>query len=496
MGIVIRQSIKTVAVTLGGAMMGAIIAVLSTRFFSQQQLGFRDYLIKVAISIAYLANFGFGSALLIYGQKYPPGHQARSSFLVVSIIAPLIISLVVCLAYYGLLPFASYFYQDESLYLVRKYFHLFPLLTLITSATIWMEGYLQSLNKIALQSFAREILARAIYILLILLFAFNLISFSQFLWLYVMLYLVPFIFLLVIAIRLPGFEISYHKGLLSLAEIKDILRFGGYHMLTEASSVLILVMDVFVLGLIVDFKSVAIYATATLAISLLRNPTRMLGKAVTPTYAMSYNKGDMPELKSLFTRSAVNMQILGVGMFALVYININSIQHIVDIIHPGYEQIKPLMMILMLGQLIDMLTGFNYELIGVSKYYRFNFWIALLMLILVILLDYFLIKAIGLHGAAWAATISLLVFNFFKSYFLWVKMRLQPFSMNTLKVLGLGLIGGLLGWVLPHMFNDFIDLVLRSGIFALILWVLLYFGKVSEELNGVTDNIIKKKRLY
>lgn len=496
MGIVVRQSIKSVAVTFGGALMGALIAVLSTRFFSQEELGFRETLIKASLWICYLANFGFGSALVITAQKYPPGHKDRPTFLALMAFIPFLISVLVCISYVFLYPFIDHFYKPGEAVFVRRFFILFPVLTFLSSLVLWMEGYLQSLNKIAIQSFGREILARIIYIVLILLFGFNIIEFSTFLWLYVILYSGPLLFLIFIASRNAGFNFRYEKHRFPVAEIKEMVRFAGYHMLTEASTVLIATVDVFIMGMLLGFEEVAIYGIATLAISLLRNPARMIGKAAIPTFTISYNKGDFEELKALYKRSSLNMQLIAVAMFALVYININNIQEIMALIKGGYGAIKPLIMILMIGQLFDMVSGFNYELIGLTKYYRFNFWIALWLMVLVLFLDYFMIKSNGLLGAAWAVTIGMIVFNAAKSGFLWWRMKLNPFAVSTLKIFAIGAVVGVIAWLVPYMFNAFIDGIIRSGIFCLLFWYLLFVTKVSPEVNEITRNLIHKKRLY
>jgi O-antigen/teichoic acid export membrane protein len=360
----------------------------------------------------------------------------------------------------------------------------------------WMEGYLQSLHKTAMQNMAREIIARIIYIVLITLFAAGVISFSTFIWLYVVLYIVPFLFLLMVALRNPGFHFQYVKGLFSTAEIKEIVRFSGYHMLTAASTVLILQLDVFLLGPLGGLEQVAVYSIATLAISMLRNPTRVIGIAATPAFTKSYNQGDMADLRDLFSRSAINMQIIGIGMFALVYVNIDNIQDIMAIIKGGYGQIKPLIMILMIGQLFDMITGLNFELIGVSKYFRFNFWIALALMVVVFVLNYLMIRAMGIYGAAWATTIGVILFNIAKAIFLWKKMQMQPFSKATLYIIVAGLVAGALAWLIPFLGNTFLDGICRSTVFAVLMWFFLYRSKVSSELNDVTDNLIHKRRFY
>jgi O-antigen/teichoic acid export membrane protein len=496
MGIVIRQSIKSVAVTILGAMMGALIAGLSVKFFPKPELGFRDNLIKISVWISHLSLFGFNYTLLIFGQKYPPGHKARPTFLTISLLIPLGISVLICGGYFIALPYLDSLYQGNDAVMMRQYFLLFPLLTIFTAMITWLEGYLQSMHKTALQNFAREILARLVYIVLIILFGCGFISFSVFIWLYVICYLVPFFYLLLIAKRNPGFTFGFKKALFSLSEVKEIFRFSGYHMLTVVSTVLILQVDAFLLAPLKGFEVLAVYGIATLAVSMLRNPTRVIGIAATPAFTKSYNEGNIKELKDLFVRSAINMQIIAVILVGIVYININNIVEIVGMIQKGYDAIRWLIMILMLGQLFDMATGLNFELISVSKYYRFNFWIALVFMVIVFVLNFFLIKIWGMYGAAWATTIGLFIFNLSKTYFLWIKLKMQPFNTASLKIFAIAAIVGLIAWFIPPVFNVFVDLIIRSVVFGGLIWLALFKAKISPEINGITSNLIKNKKFY
>ncbi len=499
MGIVIRQSIKSVIITLAGVTLGALVTILSTRFFPKEELGFRENLIKISIMVSHLGLLGFNYTLLIYGQKYPPGHQARGTFLSISAIVPFCFSLLVCCGYFIVRNHLGYIYsKEEDARMMERYLILFPLLTLLAVVIGWLEGYLQALHKTALQNFAREVLARIIYIVLIILFAFDVINFTWFIWLYVLLYLVPLGFLLYIAMRTPGFRFDYKRGFFFTKDIKEILRFSGYHMLTVVSTVLILQLDAVLLAPLDSdgFKAVAVYSVATLAISMLRNPTRVIGIAATPAFTQSYNEGNMFQLKQLFSRSAINMQIIATGMLLLVFLNINNIQEVMAHIQYGYEQIKGLILILMIGQFADMISGLNFELIGVTRYYRFNFWIALLLLLLVFVLNYIFIRQIGIYGAAWATSIGLVIFNILKMLFLWKKMGMQPFSKTTLRIFLAGVAAALAVWCVPFLFNAYLDAIIRSGLFCILFWVLLYKSGASDELNDVTNNLMKKKRFY
>jgi O-antigen/teichoic acid export membrane protein len=496
MGIVVRQSIKSAIITLGGALLGAVIALLSVRFFPQQEYGFRENLIKISIWVSYFSLFGYNYTLLIWGQRYPIGHPSRSTFLAICFSIPIIFSMAVTLLYFCFAPYINTWYKPEDALMMQQYFYLFPLLTFLSTIITLFEGYLQSINKTAIQAFAREILARIIYIVLIALYIGTYINFKSFIILYVITYCIPLAYLYYFATKYKGFSLHYKSNTFNKKVIKEMFAFSGYHMLTVASTVLILIVDAIIMGPLLGLEAVAIYTFATLMVSMLRNPTRVIGVAATPTFTQHYNDGAIATLQQLFARAAVNMQIIAVGLVGLVLLNTFNVQTFINIIKPGYEAVSYLMAVLMIGQFVDMFTGLNTELIGVSKHYRFNFWIAIILLIVVILLNFYLIQKIGISGAAWASAISLFLFNACKTWFLWKKMHIHPFSKNSMLVLLWGGIAFLMAWILPQLPYFWLDAIMRSGLFSIILWFTLYKSKISSDINTLTDNLIKHKRLY
>src|SRR5690606_35155392 len=157
---------------------------------------------------------------------------------------------------------------------------------------------------------------------------------TLFIWLYVIIHVIPFVYLLVISLKSKVFYFEWKKNVFSVSEIKEFVRFGGYHMLTSVSSVLILQLDSLLLAPLAaaGFEAVAVYSIAALAISMLRNPLKVIGFAVIPTYSKAYQEGRIDDLKNLFIKSRVNGQIYAVLASALIIININNIGTVMSFI--------------------------------------------------------------------------------------------------------------------------------------------------------------------
>ena len=140
------------------------------------------------------------------------------------------------------------------------------------------------------------------------------------------------------------------------------------------------------------------------------------------------------------------------------------------------------------GKLVDMLFGPSSEIIVYSKYYSFNIVLILLLAFVIVTANNILIPTYGIEGAAIGAALALIIFNVVKFIFIWLRLKLQPFSIAFIKV---GMIGGI-AWIaniiIPRIDFIIFDMVLRSGIITLVFGSLILWTRVSPESN----NLVKK----
>jgi hypothetical protein len=66
----------------------------------------------------------------------------------------------------------------------------------------------------------------------------------------------------------------------------------------------------------------------------------------------------------------------------------------------------------------------------------------------------------------------------------WRLFGLQPFSWKTLLAILLAFGAFTLAYFLPSLGNPFLDLVLRSGVYVLVLAATVLFFNISPDLNG------------
>jgi O-antigen/teichoic acid export membrane protein len=134
-------------------------------------------------------------------------------------------------------------------------------------------------------------------------------------------------------------------------------------------------------------------------------------------------------------------------------------------------------------RLVDMLFGVNGQIINISKLYRFDTYSSLSLAVFTIVTNYIFIPIYGIEGAAAATAISIVLFNIIRFFYVYSKLKIQPFDWNILKITLILLLALLVGETLPDLSNVFLDTIYRSVLISLVMASLIYFFKVSEDIN-------------
>lgn len=495
MGIVFRQSVKTTIVIFFGAVLGMIVVYVSTQFLSKEDLGFSRNLVNQGVIVQQFITLGIPFALTTFIPRYPNGDERKKVLFTIGCLAPVILSLVLILPYWLLKDTIISLYQEKDIPYMRKYYFLLPLLSIVWGLTNILNAYLESRMKIALSSFAREVLTRVWNIALLVVFIIGWFTFHEYILGMALLYLLPLAAMFYFAGKTEDYGFSLNWKAFSKAEYKELIHFSWYHLLMGISLYFLGIIDAVLLAPLGrgGMSDVAVYTNAVFFANLMTIPYRAIISATFVPLNRAYMDGEHT-VNDLFRRSGINILIVGVAMFLLIGCNMHNAVLVFS--KEGYAAMTPLALIIMSGRLFDMSTGLNNELISISKYYKFNFYIAILLIFLVTGLNYFMIPVWGMFGAAWGTTIALVIFNLVKMFFLWRKMNLHPFSIHTLIVLLIGLVTFAAGYYLPYIGNPFADAIVRSIVIMALYAGLTIWFKPSKDVNDYVKSVWEKKRFF
>ena len=503
MGIVFRQSAKNSIVVLLGAILGAVIIWISTKYLTKPEYGFTRNLTNYAVTFSQILILGLNSTLVVYIHRFANDDRKRKALLSLCLILPVIVACIFSLCYFLLNSWILHHFQPEDLPFMQRYFGWLPLYTLLFMYMVILEQYLGSQYKVAISAFMREVVVRVANIILILLYGFGYIVFDVLVIGSVLIYILPVLIFLLLSLRTKGFGFSFSLNDFSKTEYKEMIHFSWYHFLLTISVLLMGYMDALALPFYdhKGFSSLALYSVAVFFISFLQLPLKAMVPASFTVLAKAFADNDMEKAKDIFTRSSINILIPTVGIAVLLCCNLTNA---IAIIKNGYAEIIPVFAILFIGNIVNIATGMNDQVLSIANYYKFNFYLSLILIGVLYILIRILVPRYGIYGAAWSTTTILMLFNILKYFFVLKKLDMQPFSKGTALVAIAAVIALICGYFFPHFFNQshhvyihtFLDVVIRSSIIIAIYMLMLLWLKPSPDLEEYISSIKKNKRLF
>jgi O-antigen/teichoic acid export membrane protein len=147
-----------------------------------------------------------------------------------------------------------------------------------------------------------------------------------------------------------------------------------------------------------------------------------------------------------------------------------------------------------------MATGVNGEIILQSRYYRFNLISVVFLAVLIIGTNYIFIPLYGINGAAFATALSVFLWNILKFLFLWIKFRMQPFSIKTITLLLIAGVTFFAASLVPAPKDEFgatiLNILFRSAIITSMFVSFTYVFQVSEDANHLARMGMEKLKGY
>lgn len=232
-----------------------------------------------------------------------------------------------------------------------------------------------------------------------------------------------------------------------------------------------------------------IYAIAFYIGSVITVPQHAIGKIATPLIADHIQKNNMGEVEDIYRKSSLNQLVTGVFIFSLIWVNIDPLM---GILPEAYQGGRWVVLFIGLGKLFDMATGTNGSIILTSKYYRFDLFTSLMLVIFTIITNLLLIPEYGMNGAALATMLSIFVYNLVKYFFVWTRFSMQPFQISALWTCLAGLVAVFAALSIPEL-PVLADIAVRSIIILLLFALPLWWFEISPELNRMIKNAVTMK---
>jgi O-antigen/teichoic acid export membrane protein len=483
-----NQSIQTTIFSYLGVLLGYINVLWLYPFaLDTTQLGIFRTIQDLGLLLVPFAQLGVGHGITRY---FPNLKNQQSAFLTYSLGLSFIGFAWVAIVFFGFKKELVGLFASNSPEVIN-FLGVALIITLFSLLSSVFDAYARSYIKIAIPTFFREVFLRFLTSILVTMYLLGWISFDQVMQGLLMVYGLALGGVWVYLIRLKLFKLDFNWGNFPKGFRTSFIRFSLITFLATAASTLIMKIDSIMVSSMISLEANAIYSIAFYMALVIELPRRAISQVAMPLIADHFAKNQMSEINQLYKQISNRQLYICLLLFALVWSNIDDIYHFV----PNseiYQTGKWVVFYIALGKLFDVAFSVNSEILVFSRFYRSNLILTVVMSILIVGVNYWLIPLFGIEGAALGSASVMLLFNLIKYGYLKIKINLDPFSLETLKISLVGFFS-LLGMFLNfEEINPFYGLLIRSCI-VLSSFVLgsILFGAGKEEWDWIRKKVKK-----
>ena len=489
MGIIIRQTIRNSLTTYLGIVIGIISTlILFPIILGPEKYGLTRSIIALSTISSQLLSFGLPSAILKYLPNNEIGSEVRTKIFF-KIIRPTV---------YLLIPYIIFFFifkdnwlnlYNDSILLAYFFWLIIPLLISNIAFTL-LSTLARTYYDTVFATTLQEVVLRVLTIIWLILFYFSFIDFSVFMYLFIGTYFINFLALL---------SYCYFKKIITFTklDIKDVKLESGlylysfYVFMSGFAMIAISNIDLIMVDIFKGLEFTGIYALAMYIGAVINVPRKSLSKILHPIISHSFSINDMEHVEKVYKQSSINQLLFSLLIFIGI---VTSIKDLFYYLPAEFAEGSPVIIILGLAYLFDLANGANSQIIITSNFYKFDFISSILLLIIAILLNYFLIPKFGINGAAISTATSIFLFNSIRTLFVWYVLKIQPFKIQTLYIILVGVISYLSVSYINLIAQPIISIIIRSIIITTIYLGLAYKLKLSPEFNTTISEFILKIR--
>ena len=495
MGIVRKQALANTIFSYIGVALGYLnLIILFPAFFTTEQFGLVTLIISISVVYANLSAIGLVSTIPRFFPFFKTDDKRHKGFLSYILIigtSGFFIVSVLFLLFESLITSA---YTEKSAMFINYYYLLIPL-SLFTLLFNVIEALARAIFRTGFATLIKEVLLRLFTTIGIVLFVIKFLTFEQFIYFYILINGICALLLMIQLILSKEFNFKTDLKEITKSKFFEVLKYGGYLFLSSAAMIIGQSgADVLILGSMVGLSIVGAYSIYMRIATLIYVPMRALSKISVPIITTSWKNNDTKQIADIYKRTSLIQFVFGCLIYIGVIINKHNLFYFLK--KPEYIDNFNIFYFVGIAVLIDISVGLNSEIIATSSKFRFDTLFNIILLIVSITVNLLLIPIFGGVGAALAAIASFFTFNFIKWLFIYINFKMQPLDYKQLIVIAVAAVSFLIGNAIPVMQNVFLDIILRSGITALIYSAIIILLKVSPDLNErywVYKTLILKK---
>lgn len=464
---------------------GVIIGFVSLLFvqpnlLKPEELGLTRILIAAASLIATILPLGVSGVttrFFPYFRNKESGHYGYFGFMLLfPILGTIICGFLIFLFKDTILQL----YSDQSP-LFTQFVDLLLPFAVIISLNMALNAYCASLFKTGIISFFEGIFTRILFILLIIIYYFKWIGLTQFVYLFMTIYLLQAVCMLLYIYTEDKPSLKVNIQFLKSVGLPKLIQYGVLLTITNFSSLGLKHLDTLILGKYLSLDYVGVFAVSAYIAMVIEIPLTSLEKITHTKVAQAWANHDLESIRKIYSQSVKYLLLAGGLLLVGITTNINDLLSLLpEVYHKG----AAVVIITSVGAFLNIATGVNTSILFNSDKYIYGTFLLIVLLVLSLALNIIFIPLYGIEGAALATVIASVIYNVLKYMIIWKSFNMQPYNNSSLKIILIIAVTFLLSYLLPTPDNVMAALALRSTTTGLIYLSLMHVLKIAPELNS------------
>jgi O-antigen/teichoic acid export membrane protein len=491
MGIIKRQSIYSTVISYFGVVIGFLSsAVFMPILFSPSQVGLVKLIVAITGIFSSVFSLGVAQMLFRYYPKYR-SNPSKINHLFFYSLRLTTLGVLIALPFYLLANSSLLNIDDSTEGLNKSMFFVMAVFMAICARLFYnaIFGFIRMTGEIVIDAYVQNIFLKGGMLLLIGLYYFQIITFSNYIYLLLILYLLfPLILLFYLKVKkeLPKYVkgIKFEKG-----ERKELRRLSVYGTLSTLGGSIYLYLDTLMVNEFLGESEVGVYGTMFLFGIIINIPARGVKSVAQSVISNSLTSNDISNVKNVYQKSSSSLLVVGGFLFIGVWVNLYSVY---GYLPQDYHNSEFVVLFIALAQLIDMMFGVNSEIINASNMYRYNTYFIFISIIIAVATNLLLIPEFGVNGAAFATLLAFLSVNLIRMITVYRLFKIHPFTFKTILSLVIIAAVTLIIEMIPNVENYVFNLIIKGSLVVIIYLPIVYVLKLSEDINEVFDKYLNK----
>lgn len=503
MGIVVRQSIKGTIMNYIGVAVGFITTFfVMTKYLTQEEVGLTRVMADAAILLSGLGALGTNTSALRY---YPYFHDRESrdhGFFGWTIIVPAVGFTIFTILFFIFKSTIIEMFSDKSSLFVNYIYLVIPMAFFLMYMTVF-ETNANILMRIVVPKMVREVGVRVFTLVDYILYITGIISLD---WMVVGLclaYLVATLLNIIYLLCLSRISFKIDLGHISKWLRRDFMFYTLFLTVAAVVGNIIPSINTFFISAQLGLAITGIYTIALYMANLVEIPYRSVSAISRPIISQAMKDGDNKRAAEICKSVSLHQLIAGSFVFFIIWVNIDLF---FELLPNGDKYIDGKWVFFLLGiaKLVNSSLNIGVTVLSYSRWYYLQLIFTAILTVSAIVLNNSLIPVLGMTGAAWSSIISFSVYYLFLLSLIMWKTKISPFSWKELVVIAILVLMVVINWLSEgytsvwfiNLFGNgiiakLVEATIRTGIIIIIGLIIIYYTKISKEINEIINKVFR-----